>query len=166
MVDLDRPSGSVDKVNPNGPATPPPSGPRGISTDVPGGGGGGVTGVSGPPPEKFPGITPIGNPAPMKPADPPPAIPTAKPGVTPMPPTPPVKGPDVPELPPLKKDDPKPPAPPKKDDKKKTDAELLPEGGAPTVQPINLPPPMSETPPATVPLPPITPVVPPPGEGK
>lgn len=171
-VDLDRPSGNVDKVNPNGPATPPPPGGRGINTDVPGAGGGGVTGVSGPPPDKLPGITPIGNPTPMKPAGPPPAVPTAKPGVTPMPPMPPVKGPDVPELPPLKKDDPKPPAPPKKDDKKpddkkKTDIELLPEGGAPTVQPINLPPPpAAETPPATIPLPPITPVVPPPSEGK
>lgn len=176
MVDLDRPSGNVDKVNPNGPASPPPPGGRGISTDVPGAGGGGVTPIGGPPAT----LPTIGGPAPMKKEDPPPATPVVKPAVTPMPPAPPVKGPEVPELPPKpeKKDDPKPADPkptppkpePKKDDKKpedkkKTDVELLPEGGAPTVQPISVPPPMAETPPVTVPLPPLPPVTPP-GEGK
>lgn len=154
LVDLDKPSGNVDKVNPNGPPSVP-SGTKGINSDFPGTSGGGVTGVSGVP-DKLP-ITPIGNPAPK---DPPPAIPTAKPGVTPAPGSPP-----IPDL--NKKDDPKPPVPPKDekkpadpkkpDDKKKTDVELPVE--IPGGQPISIPPPITPvSPPPETPVPGVTPV--------
>jgi hypothetical protein len=147
LVDLDKPSGSVDKVNPNGPPSAQPI-PQGVSSDTPGVGGGGVTGVSAPPPDKLPGVTPIGSPAPNL-VDPPSAVPTVKP----KPPTPPVSGPPVPGLP--KPDDPK-PTPPKADpkrpdDKKKTEL-LLPDAAA--GEPINLP----AVPPAAVPSVPVTPI--------
>lgn len=159
MVDLDKPSGNVDKVNPNGPPSAQPI-PKGISTDLPGGG---VTPIAAPPPDKLPGITPIGSPAP-KPVEPPAAIPTTKPAVTPMPALPPVSGPPVPELPP-RKDEPKLAPPPKTDpkkdekkpdDKKKTDAELLPE--VPAAQPINIPPPPATESTPSVPLPSLLPM--------
>ncbi len=154
MVDLDKPSGNVDKVNPNGPA----SVPKGINSDFPGMGGGGVTGVSAPP-DKLPGFTPINNP---KLIDPPPAIPTTRPGVTPIPGAPPIPDLD-------KKVEPKPipppkPADPKKpDDKKKIDVEM------PGVQPINITPLPDVTAlpggiPAVVPLPPALPPIGEPGK--
>lgn len=154
MVDLDKPSGNVDNIQKNGdPNRTPPRG--GISTDVPSAGGGGVTGVSAQP-DKLP-ISPIGSPAP-KSVDPPPAIPTTKPGVAPMTPVPPVSGPTIPDLPP-KKEEPK-PAPKKDekkpDDKKKTEL-LLPDG--PVGLPINVPPPAeTSTPGGVAPIPPLPPL--------
>lgn len=143
LVDLDKPSGAVDKVNPNGPprATPLP----------PIGGGGGVSGVSGvsaQPPEKLP-IRPVGE------TNPKPVTPVTPPEKTPLPP---IDGPPVPDLTPKPADKPmttpKPPveAPkpdPKKDDKKEAPGLTLP--------PI-VPPPATEPPPATVPLPSLPPI--------
>ncbi len=160
MVDLDKPSGNVDKVNPNGPPSASPV-PKGINSDFPGTSGGGVTTISGPP-DKLP-VMPIGSPAPK---DPPPAIPTAKPGVTPVP-----GGPPIPDF--NKKDDPKPlpmkPADPKKlDDKKKTDVDLPVE--VPSGQPISSLPPITPLPETAapgvtpVPLPPALPPISNPGK--
>jgi hypothetical protein len=153
LVDLDKPSGNVDKVNPNGPA----SVPKGINSDFPGMGGGGVTGVSGVP-DKLP-ITPIGNPTPK---EPPPAIPTAKPGVTPTPTVTPMPGsPPIPDL--DKKDPPKPATPPTKptdpkkpDDKKKIDVELPTD--LPVIPPPTTPPPADAVPAAPVTIPPLPPI--------
>jgi hypothetical protein len=153
MVDLDKPSGSVDTIHKNGEPNraPPPRG--GINSDVPGVSGGGVTGVSAQP-DKLP-ISPIGSPAP-RPADPPAAVPVVKPTV-PQPVPVPSDGPPVPSLPPKeepKKDEPKPADPKKPADKKKTEL-LIPE--TPPGEPINLPPvtPPAEAAPVTVPLPPL-----------
>lgn len=157
LVDLDTPSGNVDKVNPNGdPTRMPPRG--GINSDVPGAGGGGVTGVSAQPDQLK--LQPIGSPAP-KSVQPPSAAPVSNPGT-------------VVPVPALPKDEPKKPDPPKpdpkkpdekKDDKKKIDVEqLLPD--TPPVQPISLPTtPLAEVSPVT-PIVPVPVPVPPPGEGK
>jgi hypothetical protein len=149
LVDLETPSGNVDKVNPNGdPTRMPPRG--GISSDMPGVGGGGVTGVSGQPDQLK--LQPIGSPAP-KAIDPPAAVPASNPTLPAVP-----GGVPVPNFP---KEDPKPKTDPKKpDEKKKVDSELLPDT-PPAAQPISLP----AIPPAEVaPVVPVT--VPPPGEGK
>ncbi|MCU0704846.1 MAG: hypothetical protein MUF18_12780 [Fimbriiglobus sp.] len=154
LVDLDKPSGNVDRVNPNGPSTVVP-GRSGISLDAPGGG---VQGVSSQP-GTMPGVTPVVTPtatpglggrvAPPSPGTQPAVQPPAIPG-----------GPPVPDLP--KPGEPKPmPIPtkpePKKDDKRKVDAELPPLAPG---SPVSLP--SADVPPAVVPIPSLPPL----GEGK
>lgn len=159
LVDLDKPSGAVDKVNPNGNSTSPK--PKGIGYEAPGVSGGGVSGVGvTPTPPGQLNITPAGNGEKPKPADPPSSVPPLGGTVTP-PPVPPVNGPPVPPLPP--KDEPKkvdPPKPepkkeePKKDEKKPEEKKvdvLLPDA-PPAVVPVVVPPP-TDTLPAVVPIP-------------
>jgi hypothetical protein len=148
LVDLDKPSGNVDKVNPNGNPTTPP-GTKGIGYEPPPGtSGGGVTGIAPTPPGPL-NITPVGSGDKPKPTNPPPPVtpPPVSGPITP-PPQPPVQGPPIPELPP-KKDEPKKDEPKKPDEKK---IELPPIGG----EPVNLPIPPIDTPPvAPLPIPPI-----------
>lgn len=147
MVDLDKPSGNVDNIQKNGePNRTPPRG--GISSDVPGTGGGGVTGVSAQP-DRLP-ITPIGNLPPKPAADPPAAVPTVKPTAPPVPGGVPV--PNFPKEEP-RKDEPKKPTDPKKPADKKQTELLIPE--TPVGQPISVPPPAEVTP---LPMVPVTPV--------
>lgn len=157
LVDLDKPSGNVDKVNPNGPATVP-SGPRGISSDGPGVAGVGVTPISQDPPGRMP-VVPVNNP---KPADPQPV----KPGITPVPQVTPGPGsPPIPTLPP--KEEPKKNEPKKPGDPKKIDADM-PIELPPMGQPIAIPPPLPAAQPDVPTVPVALPALPPlpPGEGK
>ena len=141
MVDLDKPSGSVDKVNPNGEPnrTAPGGGGRGASLDAPGMSGGGVTTIAAP--EKLPGLgSTTANP---KPADLPAAVPTLNPA------------PGAPAIPKLDKDEPKvipPKAPdPKKPDEKKPDVPKKIGADDVTVPLPALTPPAVEAPPAAAP---------------